>query len=238
MKVIELFRQLSYGELSNLSISDSGSGSIIKDKQPQLIHYINDGLLALFTKFILSEKSLLVEQAAHITNYHMRRRFTETSGSDVDWPYIKDLPNEPFEEDLIKILEVYRADGFKFPLNDTANPYSLFTPQPNILQVPYPAAGDELAVIYQAHHPKLDDRIDGPNNLVDQLIDIPVYLENALQLFVAGKVFSHMNGPENIMKGQEYQAGYEADCSLVDENDLANQTTSTSHQKLEQRGFV
>jgi len=238
MKVIELFRQLSYGELSNLSISDSGSGLIIEEKHPQLIHYINDGLLALHTKFILSEKTLMVEQVAHITNYHMRRRYTETSGSDVDWPYIKDLPDEPFNEDLIKILEVYRADGMKFPLNDTADPCSLFTPQPNILQIPYPVAGVEIAIVYQAHHPKLDDRIDGPDMLVDQLIEIPIYLENALQLFVAGKVFSHMNGQENIMKSQEYQMGYEADCANVEKNDLVNQTTSISHHKLEQRGFV
>lgn len=238
MKIADLFRQLSYGELSNLAISGSGSGKIIEEKQPQLVHYVNDGLLALHKRFLLSEKQLLLEQVAHITNYHLRRRFAETAGSDEEFPYIKDLPGEPFEEDLVKVLSVHDGDGNKIPLNDTEDPRSLFTPQPNILQVPNPIAGQPMAVVYQANHRILDDRIDGPNLLLDQEIDIPVYLENALQAHVAYKVFCHMNGQENILKGQEYLQAYEAECLEVEQRDLVNQTFHTSHRKLEQRGFI
>ncbi|AZO48056.1 hypothetical protein [Mesorhizobium sp. M4B.F.Ca.ET.058.02.1.1] len=91
---------------------------------------------------------------------------------------------------------------------------------------------------YQASHRKLDDRIDGPNPLLDQEIEIPIYLENPLRLFVAYKVFCHMNGQENIVKSQEYLGAYEAACLEVEQRDLVNQTFSTSHSKLEQRGFV
>lgn len=235
MKIMELFRQLSYGELSNLSISDSGSGLIVVDRQPQLVHYANDGLLSLHARFMLSEKDLLVEQVEHITNYHLVRKFTESAGSDVEWPYIKDLPEEPFEEDLIRILSVHRADGYKFPLNDSDDYNSLFTPQPNILQVPTPRDGEPLSIVYQAGHYKLDDR---PGHILDQEIYLPIYLENALQLYVAHKVFSHMNGQENMIKSQEYLMAYEADCLGIEQRDLVNQTFHTSHRKLEQRGFV
>ena len=237
MKIIELFRQLSYGELSNLAISDSGSGDIIEEKQPQLVQYTNDALLMLYSRFLLSEKDLLLEQVSHITNYHLTKKYAETTGADVDYRYIKDLSTEPFGDDLIRILSVYNGDGCKLTLNDSENRYSLFTPYPNVLQIPRPVGGAELAVVYQASHKKLDDRLT-PNNILDQEIELPIYLENPLRLFVAYKVFCHMNGQENIIKGQEYLAAYEAACIDVEQRDLVNQTFHTSHRKLEQRGFV
>lgn len=238
MKIVDLFRQLSFGELSNLAISDSGSGEILEEKHPQLIQYANDALLALHTRFLLNENDLLLEQVAHITNYHLKPKFAETSGSDAEYPYIKDLPDEPFKDDVIRILSVHSVDGRQFPLNDTGNPNSLFTPQPNILQIPRPQAGQPISVVYQAKHRKLDDRDDSPDNVLDQDIEIPHYLENALQNYIAYKVFSHMNGQENTLKGQEFLSAYEATCLDIEQRDLVNQTTHTTHTKLEQRGFA
>lgn len=235
MKIADLFRQLSYGELSNLSISGSGSGIILEEKQPQLVHYLNDGLLAIYTKFLLSEKELVIEQIEHVTKYYFQRKHAETSGSENEYLYIKDLPEAPYQDDLIKVLEVYHSNGFRYPLNDVGNPRSLFTPQPNILQIMNPVQGLELSVIYQASHPKV---VDETIPLLDQIIELPIYLENALQLYMAHKVFSHMNGPENIIKGQEYLHAYEAECLEVKDRDLVNQTFHTTHSKLEQRGFV
>jgi hypothetical protein len=41
MKIVDLFRQLSFGELSNLALGNSGSGTIVDEKQPQLVQYVN-----------------------------------------------------------------------------------------------------------------------------------------------------------------------------------------------------
>lgn len=235
MKIEDLFRQLSFGELSNLSISDSGSGLIIEAKHPQLIQYLNDGLLALYSRFMLKEKDILIEQVAHIPNYHLKLKYAESTGSKVPYPYIKDLPDEPFEEDVIRILTVTNAWGEKYTLNDVADADSLFTPQPDVLQVPNPVAGEPLAISYQARHRKL---VDDGEDVLFQDIEVPFYLENALRLYVAYKVFSHMNGQENILKSQEYMGTYEATCLDVEARDLVNQTYHTSHRKLEQRGFV
>jgi len=238
MKVIELFRQLSYGELSNLSVSRSGSGEILQEKWPQILQHTNDGLLALFTRFILREKHVLIEQVAHITNYHLHPKFAESSASTAEFPYIKDMPEEHFIDDVVKILRVQSVEGWPYPLNDAGREDSLFTPQPHVLQVPRPIAGDPLSVVYQAQHPLLDDRLGGPDNVLDQIIHLPHYLENALKMYIAHKVFSHMNGQENLIKSQELLAAYEAFCRDVEQRDLVNQTTHTTHSKLEQRGFV
>lgn len=237
MKISSLFRELSFGELSNLSISSSGSGEILQAKWPQLIHYTNDGLMALHTRFVLSEKELVIELDEGITEYVLSSKHSETIGTDDDL-YIKDTVEAPFKDDAILILGVWDTTG-KRSLNDSDDPTSLFTPKPLTLQVPEPIAGRPMSVIYQASHPKLDDVVpdEDPETLLEQEIELPQYLHGALRQWVAYKVFSHMNGQENIMKGQEYLAAYDGICAGVEQRDLANQTHHTSFSKLHQRGF-
>lgn len=240
LKISDLFRQLSYGELSNLAISNSGSGTIVDEKHPQLIQYTNEALLALHSRFVLAEKELILEQVADETRYHLTSKYAENAGagSGVPHHYIKDEEEAPFQDDLIKVLSVWGVDG-KYPLNDEGAPNSLFTPTPLLLQIPEPVAGMPVSVVYQAKHVLLRDMaLDEEDDLLDQIIEIPHYLENALQQLISSKVFSHMNGQENILKGQEYLGAYEADCSAIEQRDLANQTFHTSHTKLENRGFV
>ena len=234
MRIAELFKRLAYGQLSNLSMNN-GDGTLQEAKHPQIIQYTNEALLQLFSRFLLKEKQLIIEQVAHITNYHLKRRYAEGSGSDEDYHYIKDLPDDPFREDVIRVLAVYSEMG-QCILNDQTQPRSLFTPQPAVLQVPDPEEGRPLSVLYQARHHVLDDRIG--KAIPDQEIDIPFFLEGALQNYIGYLVYSHMNGQENIIKSQEYLAAYEATCLNVEQRDLVNQSFHTSHTKLEQRGFV
>lgn len=232
MKLEELFSRLSRDELSNLSIGNEGRGYIKEEDVPKLVAYVNDGLLQLFSRFVLNEKQLLIEMVRHITNYHLIPKYAESTGAMVDWPYIKDLPDEPFKGDVIRILEVHDSLGRKLPLNDKEDPNSLFTPKPLMLQVPRPLAGQSLAVLYQARHEPLDDED------LEQEINLPFTLEGALQSYVAYKVYNNMNGQENTLKAQEHRANYESICLGIQERDLVNETFSTSHDKLHNRGFV
>jgi hypothetical protein len=138
---------------------------------------------------------------------------------------------------VLRVVDYF--SGRKLPLNDQEHPCSLFTPKPDEIQVPDPQAGWDqgipLGVVYQARHPVLLDQGD---DLLEQEIDIPFFLEPALQAFIGYKTFSHMNGQENLLKSQEYFQVYENICSKIEDKDLANQTIHTSHSKLEQRGFV
>lgn len=51
MNVGDFFRNLSYGELSNLSMANSGDGTIRAEDQSRVIHYTNQALTRLYVRF-------------------------------------------------------------------------------------------------------------------------------------------------------------------------------------------
>jgi len=240
MKVSELFRRLSYGQLKNLAISADGSGSIVADSHPAIIQYTNEALLRLHSRFNLKFNDVVIQQVGHISTYYLRKKYSATYNASlpvderVPYPYIRDQGGEVFMEDVIKILEVHDDVGCAQPLNDPELQDSLFTPQPDMLQIPFPVNGQPLGIMYQARHEVLKDEGEG---LLDQEVEIPFFLEGALQNYVGHLVFSHMGSQEQMAKSQEYLALYEGICQEVESKDLVSQTVSTSHNKLERRGF-
>lgn len=238
MKISELFQRLSFGELSNLSLANDGDGSISNPAKARLIHYTNEALLRLHSRFVLKETSLLLEQIGSRTNYPLLPQYAVSSTTSTETHrFILDSVSAPFLDDVIKVLRVNDEAGFVFPLNDDEDPNSLFTPQTNTLQIPVPQNEVVLAVTYQARHALLDSTLTG-SNLLNQTFSVPFVLEGALQAYVAHLVYSHMNGQENILKSQEYAGKYEQICAEIEKMDLANQTISVTNTRFEMRGWV
>lgn len=234
MNVTELFRRLSYGELSNLAIGAEGAGTIPEDHRAKMIAYTNEALLRLYSRFVLREQDLILELSDFITNYLFLKRFAQSNTEPCpgDTLYIVDHAGDPFQEDLIRVLRVTNAVGQPLVLNDQGNCHSLFTPQPNILQVPNPVQGQILGVVYQARHPVLayDD--------MDACVEVPIVLEEALTSYIAHKVYFNMNGQENVAKAKDLLGIYEGICADVIDKDLVNSSSSTTQYKFHERGFV
>lgn len=234
MDVNQLYQNLSFGQLSNLSISEEGNGLILDSKKPKIILYANEALLRLHTRYMLRESDVLVELVDHITHYHLLKKFAEsqwqTSGQD--FLYIKDLMREPFDEDVIRILAIYDSYGQQLPLNDDHALNSCFTPQGNVLQITRPVTGVALSILYQARHPRLS--VDNP----DQEIFLPDVLHAALTAFIAYKTYSDMNTQEATAKAQEHLGIYEAICDEVAANDLVSTSRSTTNNCFQQRGWI
>lgn len=236
MIVDDLFQELALGELSNLSLSENGT--IIPQKRPQIIVYANEGLLALHSRFVLKEKDVLVEMREGVTNYHLLKRYAisqydeDNPPNRWDLPYIMDTVAEPFEEDVIKILSAYNSYGIRLPLDDQESRLSVFNPQGNVLQVPFPIPGQAISLEYQAEHPKLDHC-----NCDDEIV-LPNVLKPALKAYIASKVFMHMNTSENTAKGHEHMMLYENICLDVVEKDLVNSSSSTTNTVFNQRGWI
>jgi hypothetical protein len=233
MNVEELFTKLSHGPLSNLSLANSGDGTIADNSQGKIIDYLNDGLNRLYTKFVLSEKELIIRMIDGITNYYMMSRFSQ-SGHDAassDPVYILDGLN-PFIDDVIKILQVFGPQRRELPLNDSENSHSLFTPKFNQLQVPRPIGSAPLSVLYQAKHKKIQ------YGILSQDISLPESLNEPLEVFIASRVFSHMNGQENTLKSQEHYSMYQLLIGENIDNDSLNTSMSNTNTNFERKGWI
>jgi len=220
MKVADLFKALSYGDLSNSSIAVEATGTIKEEYHPQIIQFANDALLRIYTHFLLLRKSVFIVQDKDIHLYPLR------PGE----PFIEDLD---FEGDVIRILGVYNAFGQPLPLDDTRNPKSMSTPQAHVLHIPEPEHGCRLEIEYQARHPILD-----PKDF-DQEIEIPVGLEEALKAYIAHRVFAGINTPEAIQASTAHLTRFQ---SILADGEQAGWINTNSiagkNSKFEARGWV
>lgn len=239
MKLETVFKKLSFGALANLNLSQEQVGVIDEERRPMVIHYINEALTKIYSRFQLLQKDVIIEMYQGITFYHLKKKFAESqyNPDEVRYPYIKDLVDEPFLEDVIKIMGVYDSLGYQLPLNDAEHTQSVFTPQPNVLQVPLPRPGIALAVMYQALHPQIDDDCNGVDGL-SQEIEMPVVLEGAFFAYIGHLAYSAMNTEVSLQKSQEQLALYEAACQDAVDNDLVSTSISTTNTRFIKRGWV
>lgn len=234
MLLEDLYQRLSYGELNNLSLAGDGSGTIVEEARPRIVMYANEALVRLYSTFILRTNSVILTPLDHVTQYHLQKRFafSQRDVTDEDFIYIQDLDDEPFEEDVLKVLEVFDGAGAPVPLNDAEQPLSVFTPQAKTLQVPTAWNGQVLSLLYQASHPKLDHTDS------HSIIDLPDVLHGALAAFIAHKVYSHMNTVESTNKSSEHMGVFSAICEDVVDKDLVATSILQSNSRFHKRGWI
>jgi hypothetical protein len=234
VNIQQLFADLSFGELSSLTLAQEGAGLITDAGKERVIRFANEGLLKLHSRFILRQNDVIIEMVEWITSYHLLLKFAQSQQgvSTQRHLYIQDLFEEPFQEDVIKIQNVFDSDGCELPLNDEGSDASVFTPQINVLQVPHPVAGKALSVVYQAKHPTL--------TLADlnQEIELPDVLMPALRAWIAWRTFGQVNTQESLGIAAGHQASYEATCNEVIINDLVGTSQSQTNNRFQRNGWI
>lgn len=251
MLLSDLFNILAYGELSNHHMASANDGTILEAKQPQLIHFCNEALTRLHTRFLLKEKSLTLALVESLTTYRLSPEYSVT-GFDilvVDAPYIIDSADDPFLGDVIKVLsvvsdvEVSSVDAYPLfndpnnywtvntprSLNDPSNYWTVNTPTYKTLQVPAPRVDEVLTIIYQAKHVPLTD--------VDEEIQLPDTLHGALTAFIAYKVYLNMNTPESQAIAQGHLMMYESVCNEAVVADALNLSSSVINTRFNLGGW-
>lgn len=240
MTLLPLIKRLGYGILHNTSyakIEDVGDPEQILP----LVTLIDEGLTRLYSRFVLRERHLILEMQVGVTFYHFNKLYTVQNGDTirVPYPYIMDLPNDPFDEDLVKVLSVYDSTGLERPLGDENNMKSVFMVQYDVLHNPYPKDLEVLTVVYQAKHKPLMvfDPVDGTVEFEDEII-LPPVLEPALDNYVAYMVHMRIGTAESITKAQGYMAVYNQICEDVEKNDLVNSSRSITNARFDQNGWA
>ncbi|MEG0944657.1 MAG: hypothetical protein RSF86_13580, partial [Angelakisella sp.] len=99
---------------------------------PEVLALINEALTRLHSRFKLKTNNSIVEMKEGRTDYPLQKIYSyeHFDPKITRYPFIMDNPQEPFQEDVIKILNVYDSRGNRRTLNDTgSNNEGLFTPR-------------------------------------------------------------------------------------------------------------
>lgn len=232
MNVGDLFQNLSFGELSNLSIGMEGAGTISAEGRPKIVGFANKALTQLHSRFTQRIDEVLVEMQEGVQRYVLASRFavSHTTPPQVG-AYILDSVEEPFQDNVIRILSIEDTN----PPQDNPDvlPIEARAMAHSTVFVREPRAGGVLRVEYQANHPRLSIPVDET-----KVISLAPVLEEALELLVAAKVYSSMNGEGHLAKSRELLAAYEGICQTVDLESLLAEGAVTGWHRTRDRGFV
>lgn len=235
----ELIRRLALGELSNLKMASAGDGTILAADRPKVLLQINNALTELFTRFLLSQKELIINSDPTITQYYLRYEFAQSNvGSTQPVLYIDDSAIQNWDGRIVKILNVYDSFGRELFMNKAQEPLSVFTPRYDCLQITANHQTEDFYVIFQALHPMVayDPAVDP---VVDTVIeDLPPALEKPLELLVASKVYANINGQANQAKAALLHQEFEARLMEAEFRDTLSTSENMSNSKLERNGFV
>lgn len=238
MKTLDLVKTLGYGVLNNTKYAKVDVEN--PDEILPILTLIQEGLTRLYTRFVIREKRVIIEMQVGITFYHLTKMYSVQNHDPilVPYPYIMDLPNEPFQEDVLRILRVMDTQNNVRPLNDGSRNDSITTPQFDILHNPYPRDLEALLVNYQADHVPLFVYLDDDQFSIEDEITIPPVLQPALINYVAWMVHSRMNTAEASAKAVTHLQIYEAICKDVETFDSVNNSKSSTNVRFDQNGWA
>lgn len=194
MKLLEIFEQLTAGELSQVSFGKA-PGVITVAEYPKIIPHINLGLLALFKRFPLKQDRLTLDLVMGQISYNL-------------------------VGDILKVEKVFTGDGVELDLNDESALYGCTTPSAKVLRVPKALVFDEpdtpywldtdsLELVYRASLPQIvADDVDAE----EYEVDLPYSHLEPLLLFIASRVHTPTGMTDRFSSGNNYYAKYEKAC--------------------------
>lgn len=222
MKLSEIFSQLTYGELSQLSLGGADVGEIDSNNYPKILSHVNMGLLALYARFPLKEGRVIVPLQVGKTTYLLD-------------------PNE-----VLKVERVYTATGWEMGLNDESDPFACFTPSLHTLRVsaavtagsgeiPDYLKTSSLEVVYRAKHPALTVDAGFDPELVE--VTLPYSHLEALLLYVASRVNNPIGMSNEFHAGNSYAAKFESACQQLELQNL-RVDQGAQNTRLERAGWA
>lgn len=220
MQLSDAFEKLSFGPLSDLSVGGNGSGTIPEGKQPQVINRINGALSALYTRFPLQMRTIILETNSLLLLYPLRREFAQTSDSTEPVKFIKDTVSQPFLGDVAKVISVSNGDNEILGLNNSNDPESWHLVSYDTLAYDFPKDTKQFFVNYRARHALIDLKETSPETVE---IRIPPELESAFLHHIAGNIFSGMGMEGALAKSQGHLSAYENECSFLDDQNIFDQ---------------
>lgn len=220
----EFKKRLAQGQLKNTAAVDIevSTEAIVATHEDTILTLTNQGLLDLSTRFPLFTKQIDLVFKEDQNLYSL-----VVAGID---DYLFELYDDTFDEDtFIKILDIFDEDGNRHIPNTNGH---LLMPTYNSIRftnAKIEDIGERVRIRFQSRHPIIAE---------DDNIDLPPNLETALQLFVAALFISHINGEDNIAKGNSYYGAYLRHIGDDELKDNSNVSEVDEDIRFVSRGFV
>lgn len=235
MKLLEVFNQLTYGELSQISIGGGNVGEIAQRNYPAILSHMNLGLTQLYKRFSLKQGELRIATVTGLTTYLLSSKYAvSNTRSREPIKYILDSPLAPYTDDLLKVEEVWYA-GEELSINNARDSFTVHMPSEKVIRLPTACVG-YVDVKYRANHPHLD--VDTMTQDPEDLdIELPYSHLQALLLFIASRVNTPMGMSNEHHAGNSYYAKFEAECARLEaENVHVDKVVQRDH--FREKGWV
>ena len=245
MTLKEIFDQLSYGELSQLSMGGSGDTGITEANWERVLASVNLGLTELHKRFPLKEGRIDILLQPGQTTYVLDKKYAVANHESVGvTKYLQDTFAAPFDNVVMKIERVYDELGNELGLNQGGDSYDLLqtscrTPNYNTLVLPAELKGERVTVVYREnHHILLKEQ--GYFALDEVEVSLPYSHLEALLLYVASRIMNPIgvSGSQGqFHEGNNYAAKFEAACARLEQTNL-RVDQGERNSRMERNGWV
>lgn len=248
MKLQEVFDQLTYGELSQLSIGGGEAGMIAPVAYDRVLAHVNLGLATLYKRFLLKEGRITLQLSPVQEEYKLLSKYAVSSKTSKEpVRYIKDSAASPFKDDIIKVERVLGDTGWEYNLNNMDDKLGMVTPTATVLRVPKDILippndlpedmrTANLELVYRAAHPAITpEGVDLEPDMVE--LELPYTHLEPLLLFIASRVHTPTGMMNETNMGNTYFARYEAACQQLENAGLLLDRASQTN-RLERGGWV
>ena len=234
----EIFDNLTYGNLSHVSIGNAALGYIEAKDYPKIVNGINNALTAIHKRFLLRKEEIQLQQQSGVSTYYIRSDFAASNTANPSvTKYLIDSAEKPFQDNLFKIESVTHADGTDWPLNDSSQEYPLFTPSFDVLVMPPSDPLEVVKIGYRANHPRIAIPDTGFDPKLIQL-HIPASMLDALSLNIASRIYTPLTaGDGQNSAASTFMYQYEQECLRLEMENMALQD-DVSDTRFESNGFV
>lgn len=201
MRLNELLQDMALGELQGSPVVETGGYIVTPQHMPKVIQAINQALDYFFSMFPLKESQVIIEFIPEMYRYYIDGEFAMSNDS-ARYKYVMDSKENPFEDDLLKILEVRTLQGSQVYINDSFANLSVMVPEYNCIVPSKELRKYERVVVrYKAKHKRIP-----LNEPMDSrwLINIPAMYSGALQAYIASNIYNSLGGGEYAELGQFY----------------------------------
>ena len=233
MKLNEIFENLAYGELSQISIGGLPAGVIDENNWPNLLSHVNLGLKTLYSRFTLKTGRVTIGLLTAQKTYRIHSDYSVHSlRLPLSLKYILDDVDDRFKDDIIKMERVISdphpetRERYELPINDSAHEYSVFTPTLTTLRIPDDVVDqrwnlpqllktDNLEIHYRAAHQAIYIPI-GYFDPTRVEVELPPTHLMALLLFVASRINNPIGMNDEFKAGTTYAALFEQECQRLE----------------------